>query len=78
MKNKTWTEPEIHTVKDNFLMSLEELSELVGRSKTSVLNMKYKLKNQGFKDDKNYIWDLKKGNESTPMQEAIQRRLYTC
>jgi len=60
MKNKTWTEPEIHTVKDNFLMSLEELSELVGRSKTSVLNMKYKLKNQGFKDDKNYVWDLKK------------------
>jgi len=60
MKNKTWTEPEIHTVKDNFLMSLEELSELVGRSKTSVLNMKYKLKNQGFKDDKNYIWDFKR------------------
>jgi len=59
MKNKTWTEPEIHTVKDNFLMSLEELSELVGRSKTSVLNMKYKLKNQGFKDDKNYVWDFK-------------------
>ena len=60
MKNKTWTEPEIHTVKDNFLMSLEELSELVGRSKTSVLNMKYKLKNQGFKDEKNYVWDLKR------------------
>ena len=60
MKNKTWTEPEIHTVKDNFLMSLEELSELVGRSKTSVLNMKYKLKNQGFKDDKNYVWGFKK------------------
>ena len=59
MKNKTWTEPEIHTVKDNFLMSLEELSELVGRSKTSVLNMKYKLNNQGFKDDKNYVWDFK-------------------
>ena len=59
MKNKTWTEPEIHTVKDNFLMSLEELSELVGRSMTSVLNMKYKLKNQGFKDYKNYVWDLK-------------------
>jgi len=60
MKNKTWTEPEIHTVKDNFLMSLEELSELVGRSKTSVLNMKYKLKNQGFKDEKNYVWDFKR------------------
>jgi biotin operon repressor len=60
MKNKTWKEPEIQTVRDNFLMSLEELSELLGRSKTSVLNMKYKLKNQGFKDDKNYIWDLKK------------------
>ena len=59
MKNKTWTEPEIHTVKDNFLMSLEELSELVGRSKTSVLNMKYKLKNQGFKDDRVYVWDFK-------------------
>ena len=60
MKNKTWKEPDIQTVRDNFLMSLEELSELVGRSKTSVLNMKYKLKNQGFKDDKNYVWDLKK------------------
>jgi biotin operon repressor len=60
MKNKTWKEPEIQTVRDNFLMSLEELSELLGRSKTSVLNMKYKLKNQGFKDDKNYIWDLKR------------------
>jgi len=60
MKNKTWTEPEIQTVRDNFLMSLEDLSELVGRSKTSVLNMKYKLKNQGFKDDKNYIWDFKR------------------
>jgi DNA-binding Lrp family transcriptional regulator len=60
MKNKTWTEPEIHTVKDNFLMSLEELSELVGRSKTSVLNMKYKLKNQGFKDDRVYVWDFKR------------------
>ena len=59
MKNKTWTEPEIHTVRDNFLMSLEDLSELVGRSKTSVLNMKYKLKNQGFKDDRVYVWDLK-------------------
>jgi DNA-binding Lrp family transcriptional regulator len=41
-------------------MSLEELSELVGRSKTSVLNMKYKLKNQGFKDDRVYVWDLKR------------------
>ena len=60
MKNKTWTEPEIQTVKDNFLMSIEDLSELVGRSKTSVLNMKYKLKNQGFKDDKVYVWDLKR------------------
>ncbi len=60
MKNKTWIEPEIQTVKDNFLMSLEDLSELVGRSKTSVLNMKYKLKNQGFKDDKNYVWGFKK------------------
>jgi DNA-binding Lrp family transcriptional regulator len=60
MKNKTWTEPEIQIVRDNFLMSLEELSELLGRSKTSVLNMKYKLKNQGFKDDKNYVWDLKR------------------
>jgi DNA-binding Lrp family transcriptional regulator len=59
MKNKTWTEPEIKIVRDNFLMSLEELSELLGRSKTSVLNMKYKLNNQGFKDDKNYVWDLK-------------------
>jgi DNA-binding Lrp family transcriptional regulator len=60
MKNKTWTEPEIQIVRDNFLMSLEELSELVGRSKTSVLNMKYKLKNQGFKDDRVYIWDFKR------------------
>ena len=60
MKNKTWIEPEIQTVRDNFLMSLEDLSELVGRSKTSVLNMKYKLKNQGFKDDKVYVWDLKR------------------
>jgi DNA-binding Lrp family transcriptional regulator len=60
MKNKTWTEPDIQTVRDNFLMSLEELSELVGRSKTSVLNMKYKLKNQGFKYEKNYVWDLKR------------------
>jgi DNA-binding Lrp family transcriptional regulator len=60
MKNKTWTEPEIQIVRDNFLISLEELSELVGRSKTSVLNMKYKLKNQGFKDDRVYIWDLKR------------------
>jgi len=60
MKNKTWTEPEIQLVRDNFLMSLEELSELVGRSQTSVLNMKYKLKNQGFKNDKNYVWDLRK------------------
>ena len=59
MKNKTWKGPEIQTVIDNFLMSLEELSGLVGRSKTSVLNMKYKLKNQGFKDYKNYVWDLK-------------------
>jgi hypothetical protein len=41
-------------------MSLEDLSELAGRSKTSVLNMKYKLKNQGFKDDKNYVWDFKR------------------
>jgi DNA-binding Lrp family transcriptional regulator len=60
MKNKTWTGHEIQTVKDNFLMSLEELSELVGRSKTSVLNMKYKLKNQGFKDDRVYVWDFKR------------------
>jgi DNA-binding Lrp family transcriptional regulator len=60
MKNKTWTGHEIQTVKDNFLMSLEELSELVGRSNTSVLNMKYKLKNQGFKDDRVYVWDFKK------------------
>jgi DNA-binding Lrp family transcriptional regulator len=60
MKNKTWTEPEIKIVRDNFLISLEELSELVGRSKTSVLNMKYKLKKQGFKDDKKYVWDFKK------------------
>jgi DNA-binding Lrp family transcriptional regulator len=60
MKNKTWTEPEIQIVRDNFLMSLKDLSELVGRSKASVLNMKYKLKNQGFKDDKNYVWDLKR------------------
>jgi len=60
MKNKTWTEPEIQLVRDNFLMSLEELSELVGRSQNSVLNMKYKLKNQGFKNDKNYVWDLRK------------------
>ena len=60
MKNKTWKEPDIQTVRDNFLMSLEDLSELVGRSKTSVLNMKYKLKNQGFKDDKVYVWDLKR------------------
>jgi len=59
MKNKTWKEPDIQTVRDNFLMSLEDLSELVGRSKTSVLNMKYKLKNQGFKDDRVYVWDLK-------------------
>jgi DNA-binding Lrp family transcriptional regulator len=59
MKNKTWTGHEIQTVRDNFLMSLEELSGLVGRSKTSVLNMKYKLKNQGFKDYKNYVWDFK-------------------
>ena len=60
MKNKTWKGTEIQTVRDNFLMSLEELSELVGRSMTSVLNMKYKLKNQGFKDDKVYVWDLKR------------------
>jgi len=60
MKNKTWKGTEIQTVKDNFLMSIEDLSELVGRSKTSVLNMKYKLKNQGFKDEKNYVWDLKR------------------
>jgi DNA-binding Lrp family transcriptional regulator len=60
MKNKTWTGPEIQIVRDNFLMSLEELSELVERSKTSVLNMKYKLKNQGFKDDRVYIWDFKR------------------
>jgi DNA-binding Lrp family transcriptional regulator len=60
MKNKTWTEPEIQIVRDNFLMSLEEISELVGRSKMSVLNMKYKLKNQGFKDDRFYVWDFKK------------------
>jgi DNA-binding Lrp family transcriptional regulator len=60
MKNKTWKGTDIQTVRDNFLMSLEELSELVGRSKTSVLNMKYKLKNQGFKDDRFYVWDLKK------------------
>ena len=60
MKNKTWTEPEIQTVRDNFRMSLEDLSELVGRSMTSVLNMKYKLKNQGFEDENNYIWDLKR------------------
>jgi|GEM_PF-3079150 len=59
MKNKTWKEPDIQTVRDSFLMSLEDLSELVGRSKTSVLNMKYKLKNQGFKDDRVYVWDLK-------------------
>jgi len=60
MKNKTWTEPEIQLVRDNFLMSLEDLSELVGRSMASVLNMKYKLKNQGFEDENNYIWDLKR------------------
>ena len=60
MKNKTWTEPEIQLVRDNFLMSLEDLSELVGRSMTSVLNMKYKLKNQGFEDENNYIWDFKR------------------
>jgi DNA-binding Lrp family transcriptional regulator len=60
MKNKTWKGPEIQTVRDNFLMSLEDLSELVGRSKTSVLNMKYKLKNQGFKDDRVYVWDFKR------------------
>jgi DNA-binding Lrp family transcriptional regulator len=60
MKNKTWTEPEIQIVRDNFMMSLEDLSELLGRSESSVLNMKYKLKNQGFKDDKNYVWDLKR------------------
>jgi biotin operon repressor len=59
MKNKKWTEPEIQTVRNNFIMSIEDLSELLGRSENSVLNMKYKLKNQGFKDDKNYVWDLK-------------------
>jgi DNA-binding Lrp family transcriptional regulator len=60
MKNKIWTEPEIQIVRDNFLMSLEALSELLGRSESSVLNMKYKLKNQGFKDEKNYVWDFKR------------------
>jgi DNA-binding Lrp family transcriptional regulator len=60
MKNKIWTEPEIQIVRNNFLMSLEELSELLGRSESSVLNMKYKLKNQGFKYEKNYVWDFKR------------------
>jgi DNA-binding Lrp family transcriptional regulator len=60
MKNKIWTEPEIQIVRNNFMMSLEDLSELVGRSKASVLNMKYKLKNQGFNDEKNYVWDFKR------------------
>jgi hypothetical protein len=60
MKNKIWTEPEIQIVRNNFMMSLEDLSELVGRSKASVLNMKYKLKNQGFTYEKNYVWDFKR------------------
>jgi DNA-binding Lrp family transcriptional regulator len=60
MKNKIWTEPEIQIVRNNFLMSLKDLSELLGRSESSVLNMKYKLKNQGFKYEKNYVWDLKR------------------
>jgi DNA-binding Lrp family transcriptional regulator len=60
MKNKIWTEPEIQIVRNNFLMSLKDLSELLGRSESSVLNMKYKLKNQGFKYEKNYVWDFKR------------------